>query len=65
MFAPIYVPRSKLVETKMDKSWIDSSRMLPEYEKGVIKFVNFAIKNVEDARNLTFHTPTIVTEHLY
>ena len=43
MFAFFYVLGSKLVETKLDKSWIDYSKMSPEYEKGVIEFVNFDI----------------------
>lgn len=75
MFVLFYMSGSKLVETKIDKSWIDCSRASSEYEKWLIEFVNFAIKNVEDAsdircpcykcRNLAFRTPTIVTEHLY
>lgn len=49
MFALFYVSMSTLIETKMDNSWIDYSRMSLEYEKGVVKFVNFAIENVKIA----------------
>lgn len=75
MFALFYVSMSTLIETKMDNSWIDYSRMSLEYEKGVVKFVNFAIENVKIAnlircscykfKNLAFCTPKIVTKHLY
>lgn len=37
MFALFYVSMSTLIETKMDNSWIDYSRMSLEYEKGVVK----------------------------
>ncbi|XP_052291944.1 uncharacterized protein LOC127900769 [Citrus sinensis] len=59
----------------MDKSWIQYNRLSTEYEEGVQKFINFAIKNAGgssvircpcvDCGNLSFETLTTVKDHLY
>ncbi|XP_024043026.1 uncharacterized protein LOC112099786 [Citrus clementina] len=59
----------------MDKSWIQCNRLSTEYEEGVQKFINFAIKNARgssvircpcvDCGNLSFETLTTVKDNLY
>lgn len=63
------------METNMDKSWMNLSRLDPRYIQGVIDFMAFACKNIRDGEteipcprkkchNFIRNKINIVKEHL-